>query len=79
MTIAEDLVKRKDTLAKAVENGAVILSVCGGYQLLGRYYKPHEGPELKGISLVDAYTVAGDRQISQRHRQKRRRKHFGWL
>ncbi|HEY9778314.1 MAG TPA: cobalamin biosynthesis protein CobQ [Planktothrix sp.] len=63
MTIAEDLVKRKDALAKAVENGAVILSVCGGYQLLGHYYKPHEGPELKGISLVDAYTVAGDRRM----------------
>lgn len=63
MTIAEDLVKRKEALARAVENGAVILSVCGGYQLLGHYYKPHEGPELKGISLVDTYTVAGNRRM----------------
>lgn len=63
MTIAEDLVKRAQAIKTAVDNGAVILAVCGGYQLLGHYYKPHEGPELKGISLVDAYTVAGNRRM----------------
>lgn len=62
-TIAEDLVKRAKSIQKAVDGGAVILSVCGGYQLLGHYYKPHEGPELKGISVVDAHTVAGDRRM----------------
>lgn len=62
-TIAEDLVKRADVLKRAVDSGAVILSVCGGYQLLGHYYKPHEGDELKGISLIDAYTVAGNRRM----------------
>ncbi|HEY9787700.1 MAG TPA: hypothetical protein V6D17_20090 [Candidatus Obscuribacterales bacterium] len=59
-TIAEDLLKRSGELKAAVASGAVILSVCGGYQLLGHYYKPHQGPELKGISLLDAYTVAGN-------------------
>jgi CobQ-like glutamine amidotransferase family enzyme len=62
-SIAEDLIKRADTLKKSVENGAVILSVCGGYQLLGHYYRPHEGPELRGISLINAYTVAGNRRM----------------
>ena len=56
-TIAEDLVLRAATLKKAVEAGAVVLSICGGYQLLGHYYKPHDGDELKGISLVDATIV----------------------
>ncbi|MBS1991386.1 MAG: glutamine amidotransferase [Cyanobacteria bacterium SZAS LIN-2] len=63
IVIAEDLLKRADDLKSATDNGAVILSVCGGYQLLGHYYKPHEGPELKGISLIDAYTVAGNRRM----------------
>jgi CobQ-like glutamine amidotransferase family enzyme len=63
IVIAEDLLKRAHDLKTASDNGAVILSVCGGYQLLGHYYKPHEGPELKGISLLDAYTVAGDRRM----------------
>jgi hypothetical protein len=63
ITIAEDLLLKADNIRKAVETGAVILSICGGYQLLGHYYKPHEGPELKGISLLDAHTVAGNRRM----------------
>ncbi|MBU6454635.1 MAG: glutamine amidotransferase [Cyanobacteria bacterium REEB67] len=63
IVIAEDLLKRANDLKSATSSGAVMLSVCGGYQLLGHYYKPHEGPELKGISLLDAYTVAGNRRM----------------
>jgi len=63
IAIAEDLVRHASTLKEAVNNGAVVLSVCGGYQLLGHYYRPHEGPELRGISLLDAYTVAGNRRM----------------
>ncbi|HEY9679559.1 MAG TPA: hypothetical protein V6C76_16240 [Drouetiella sp.] len=62
-TIAEDLVLRSDDMHKAVNSGSVILSICGGYQLLGHYYQPHEGPQLKGISLLDAHTVAGNRRM----------------
>ena len=61
--IAEDLRRQMHALKKSIEEGAVILSICGGYQLLGHYYRPHEGPELKGISLVDAHTVAGNRRM----------------
>jgi CobQ-like glutamine amidotransferase family enzyme len=39
--IAEDLVRHKNVLAEATASGAVILAICGGYQLLGHYYKPH--------------------------------------
>lgn len=63
IVIAEDLLKRADQLKEAVKCGAVFLTVCGGYQLLGHYYKPHEGPELKGISLLDAHTIAGNRRM----------------
>lgn len=62
-TIAQDLLKQSASLHEAVKGGAVVLTVCGGYQLLGHYYRPHEGPELKGISLIDAYTVAGNRRM----------------
>ncbi len=61
--IASDLQARARELKQSIENGAVILSICGGYQLLGHYYRPHEGEELRGISLVDAYTVAGNRRM----------------
>jgi CobQ-like glutamine amidotransferase family enzyme len=61
--IAKDLQRLSRTIHQAVESGAVILAVCGGYQLLGHYYKPHQGDELKGISLIDAHTVAGHRRM----------------
>ncbi|MDP9353393.1 MAG: glutamine amidotransferase [Chloroflexota bacterium] len=59
--VADDLTSGNgERLAKAVEEGAAVLSVCGGYQLLGHYYKPHGHEELRGLGLIDAYTVAGD-------------------
>src|SRR5579883_434255 len=61
--IAADLQRLSATLRSSIENGALILSICGGYQLLGHYYKPHSGAELKGISLIDAWTLAGDRRM----------------
>jgi CobQ-like glutamine amidotransferase family enzyme len=61
--IAQDLIKRRDALHRAVEGKAVILAICGGYQLLGHYYKPHQGEELRGISILDAHTVAGNRRM----------------
>lgn len=60
IAVAEELQKQKDALTRARDNMAVFLTICGGYQLLGHYYKPHKGEELKGISLLDAYTVAGN-------------------
>jgi lipid II isoglutaminyl synthase (glutamine-hydrolysing) len=61
--IAEDLRRLSGTLHESINGGGVILSVCGGYQLLGHYYKPHSGDELKGVSLVDTHTVAGNRRM----------------
>ena len=61
--IALDLCRLSRVLHDAVNGGAVLLSICGGYQLLGHYYRPHSGDELKGISLIDAWTVAGHRRM----------------
>lgn len=63
IVIAQDLLAKAERLRDAAAQKAVFLTVCGGYQLLGHYYRPHEGPELKGISLIDAYTVAGNRRM----------------
>ena len=50
IAVSQDLKGRKgDALKEAVENGAVVLSVCGGYQLLGKYYRPFDSDDLPGI------------------------------
>src|SRR3954447_3138262 len=61
--VADDLVTRKgDGLRAAVERGAVVLAVCGGYQLLGREFRTGSGEVLPGIGVLDAWTVAGERR-----------------
>lgn len=57
--VAEELFKHKWFLMRERDKGAVFLGICGGYQLFGHYYQPHDKDKLKGISLMDAYTVAG--------------------
>lgn len=64
--VAKDLkISGKGEIIKAdVERGVPLLSVCGGYQLLGEYYKPHKGPKLTGVELFPAFTAAShDRMI----------------
>lgn len=45
-----------------VEDGGSVLGVCGGYQLLGHYYKTEEDT-LEGLSLVDLYTEQGSPRL----------------
>jgi CobQ-like glutamine amidotransferase family enzyme len=54
---ARDMVAtKKAALHAAAERGAVVLAVCGGYQLLGHEYEM-EGERLPGVGLVDLRTV----------------------
>ncbi len=54
---AEDLHERKrSALHEAAARGAVVLGVCGGYQLLGNSYALGED-ELPGVRLLDVRTV----------------------
>ena len=45
---------------RALENGAVILAVCAGFQLLGGSYEARDGEVLDGLGLCDLDTRAGD-------------------
>lgn len=58
--ISQDLVTVKAAnLRSAVEDGLVTLTVCGGFQLFGEYYRPLDGTVLQGISVFDARTEGG--------------------
>lgn len=57
--VSEDLQKYKTLLTDEYENNAVFLGICGGYQLMGEYYQPHDAERLEGINILDAHTVAG--------------------
>ena len=60
VTVSRDLAGAKgEAITSAVENGAALLSVCGGYQLLGKEYRPHDAEPLPGIGLFDVTSTAG--------------------
>jgi CobQ-like glutamine amidotransferase family enzyme len=55
--VAEDLLRTKrDALAAATADGAAMLAVCGGYQLLGHGYQLAE-ERIEGLGLADLETV----------------------
>jgi lipid II isoglutaminyl synthase (glutamine-hydrolysing) len=55
--VAGDMVdSKRDALGAAVEDGAVVLAVCGGYQLLGHSYQLGD-ERIPGLGLADLETV----------------------
>ncbi len=61
--IAPALAAHGEGLRSGVEQGAALLAVCGGYQLLGRSYRDQSGEELPGVGLFPLHTVAGERRM----------------
>jgi lipid II isoglutaminyl synthase (glutamine-hydrolysing) len=63
--VAEDMLRTKrDAVAAAVDDGAAVLAVCGGYQLLGHRYQLGDR-SITGLGIADLETVreAGPRLI----------------
>lgn len=61
--VAGELQKQKEKLFNAAQSNSVFLAICGGYQLLGHYYQPHDADRLEGIGILDAFTVAGKKRF----------------
>ncbi len=59
--IYQDLLSRKENIAKAMEEKTAFLLICGGYQLFGKYYKDQDGNVIDGLGFFDYYTEASDR------------------
>jgi CobQ-like glutamine amidotransferase family enzyme len=63
MLVARDLAAKSASVLEAAESGAAVLAVCGGYQLLGRFYRFLNGEELPGVGLFPHHTIAGERRM----------------
>lgn len=55
--VCSKLLKHKSELTDFVENGGCLLAVCGGYQLLGKYYQTGD-KKIEGLSILDICTNA---------------------
>jgi lipid II isoglutaminyl synthase (glutamine-hydrolysing) len=61
--VAPDLAAKGAALREAVAAGVPLLAVCGGYQLLGRFYRDRDGSELPGAGVFGLETVAGEQRM----------------
>lgn len=61
--IAPDLAAKGGALREAVAGGAAVLAVCGGYQLLGAFYRDVSGAQQPGAGVLPLHTVAGETRM----------------
>jgi hypothetical protein len=63
--VGKDLSTKSAAIKKTVDSGAVLLSICGGYQLLQKYFQTKEGEKIEGTGLFDAHTIGSDTRMIQ--------------
>lgn len=60
--VCKRLLEHEDAIKAYVEDNGALVAVCGGYQLLGRYYKL-EDETIEGLKILDIYTEQGDKRL----------------
>ena len=62
-TVQDDLQTKAKQLHALADEGAVMLMVCGLYQLFGRQFITAQKEEIKGIGLLPLETIAGQQRL----------------
>lgn len=62
LLVRDKLKEIQSSFKEYVENGGVVIAICGGYQLLGKYYKTAE-ETIEGLDILDIYTENGDGRL----------------
>ena len=60
--VCHRLLEHKDEIRNYVEDNGVLVAVCGGYQLLGKYYKL-ENETIEGLDILNIYTEQGKKRL----------------
>lgn len=64
MVISKDLPNKKAGIEKFINEGKPFLAICGGFQLLGKYYIGSDGEKIPGLGVLDHYTVTQSKERS---------------
>lgn len=54
---------KKEQLTDYIESNKVMIAICGGYQLLGKYYRAPNGEKINGLGILDIYTEGGEKRF----------------
>lgn len=60
LAVSRDIQRHRDALLKHYNANKVILTICGGYQLLGEYFVTGSGERIEGLGIVPIKTIAGN-------------------
>ena len=62
--LLSDLHKGKDKeIISAIEDDKVFLAICGGYQMLGQYYRTYTGEQCDFIGALDLHTIGSEQRM----------------
>jgi lipid II isoglutaminyl synthase (glutamine-hydrolysing) len=61
--VCRDFQGRRLELIDYIQQGMVILAICGSFQLLGRSYTAADGEEIPGMDLFNFHTDAGQKRM----------------
>ena len=61
--LVQDLMRRETELRSAIDDGLVVLAICGGYQMFGKYYQIASGKIIQGLGIIDIWTIAGAKRL----------------
>lgn len=60
---ADVLNQKGNEIKNAIQRDKIFLAICGGYQLLGNYYKTWDGKEIEFLKALDLWTVGGKERM----------------
>lgn len=62
--LVKDLMTYKaEWMLQAIENGTVFLGICGGYQLLGKYYEMPDGKRVDFLGGINVHTTSSPKRL----------------
>jgi len=53
---------KKESIIESVENGVVFLCICGGYQLMGKYYTTQDHKEIECLGVMNHWTENSEKR-----------------
>jgi CobQ-like glutamine amidotransferase family enzyme len=61
--VYSDFLKYKESFKEIIEENAIVLAICGGYQLLGEKYIDSAGKEVPGLGIFEYSTVSEEGRL----------------